>query len=288
MAKTWDLWADLHQKIIDCNKKGKGYRIISKELDLSLSTLGNIIRKHTNSKDAVANLPRSGHPRKLTDGKARWISRKVQKIPFVTHGEIQSNLKEVGIDVGKDTISRALNHTGLFSRSLSQHVKTRLNYVKTYGEKPQEFGDKVIWSDETKIELFERNSATHVWWKDNSTFNNKNTIPTVKFGGGLIMVWGWFSSRSPGESEIIDGRMNGCMYREILEKSSSKSAELLGHGQDFELQDDHDPKHTAKLKKNGFKIEKLRFFLGLANLQTSILWEIVEIVENQCSQVEPK
>ena len=69
-------------------------------------------------------------------------------------------------------------------------MKTRLNYVKTYGEKPQEFGDKVIWSDETKIKLFERNSATHVWWKDSSTFGNKNTIPTVKFGGSLIMVWG--------------------------------------------------------------------------------------------------
>lgn len=256
MAKTRELSTDLRQKIIDCHKKGKGYRIISKELDLPLSTVGNIIRKFKNSEHTVANLPRSGRPRKLNDSNARWIGRKVKKNPFVTRGEIQSDLKEAGIDVGKDTISRALNRTGLFSRSprkvpllKPQHVKARLNYAKTYGEKPQEFWDKVIWSDETKIELFGRNSATRVWRKDGSAYNNKNTIPTVKFGGGSIMVWGCFSSKGPGELEIIDGRMNGRMYREILEKNLFKSADLLGHGRDFVFQDDNDPKHTAKLTK---------------------------------------
>lgn len=227
MAKTRELSTDLRQNIINFHKKGKGYRIISKELDLPLSTVGNIIRKYKNSEHAVANLPRSGRPRKLTDGNARWISRKVQKNPFITRGEIQSDLKEAGADVGKDTISRALNRTGLLSRSprkvpllKRRHVNARLNYVKTYGEKPQEFWDKVIWSDETKIELFGRNSATRVWRKKGSAFNNKNTIPTVKFGGGSIMIWGCFSSKGPGELEIIDGRMNGHMYRKILEKKT--------------------------------------------------------------------
>ena len=57
------------------------------------------------SEHAVANLPRPGRPRKLTDGNARWISRKVQKKPFVTRGEIRSDLEEGGIDVEKDAIS---------------------------------------------------------------------------------------------------------------------------------------------------------------------------------------
>ena len=226
MAKTRELSTDLRQMIIDCHKKGIRYRIISKKLDIPLSTVGNIIRKYKNSEHAVVNLSRSGCPRKLTDSNARWIGRKVQKNPFVTRGEIQSDLKEAGIDVGKDTISRVLNRPGLFSRSprkvlllKHQHVKARLNYVKTYGENPQEFWDKVIWSDETKIELFGRNSATRVWWKDGSAFYNKNTIPTVKFGGGSIMIWGGFSSKGPGEIEIIDGKMNGRMYRKILGKT---------------------------------------------------------------------
>ena len=134
MAKTRELSTDLPQKIIDCQKKWKGCRLISKELDLSLITVGNIIRMYKNFEHAVANLPNSGCPRKLTDGNARCISRTVQKNPFVTRGEIQSDLNEAGIDVGKDTISRALNCTGIFSRYYRkvpllkrQHVKARLN-----------------------------------------------------------------------------------------------------------------------------------------------------------------
>ena len=51
-------------------------------------------------------------------------------------GEIQCNLKEAGIDEEKDTVSKALNPTGLFSRSPGtvplfkrQHAEARLSFV---------------------------------------------------------------------------------------------------------------------------------------------------------------
>ena len=40
--------------------------------------------------------------------------------------------------------------------------------------------NKIIWSDETKIELFGLNAKRHVWRKP-------GTIPTVKHGGGILM-----------------------------------------------------------------------------------------------------
>ena len=32
------------------------------------------------------------------------------------------------------------------------------------------------------------------------------------------MIWGCFSSKDTGELQVIHGRMNGSMYREILKK----------------------------------------------------------------------
>ncbi|MBN3308453.1 CE192 protein, partial [Amia calva] len=72
---------------------------------------------------------------------------------------------------------------------------------------------KVLWSDETKIELFGINSTRRVWRRRNDP---KNTIPTVKHGGGNIMLWGCFSAKGTGQLHRIKGTMDGAMYRQIL------------------------------------------------------------------------
>ena len=73
-----------------------------------------------------------------------------------------------------------------------------------------------MWSDETKIELLGINSTRRVWRKRNAEYNPKDTIPTVKHGGGNLMLWGGFSAKGTGQFHLIKGRMNGAMYREIL------------------------------------------------------------------------
>ena len=77
---------------------------------------------------------------------------------------------------------------------------------------PEEAWEKVMWSDETKIELFVINSTRRVWRKRNAECNPKNTIPTVKHGGGNLMLWGCFSAKGTGRLHRIEGRMNGAMY----------------------------------------------------------------------------
>ena len=176
---------------------------------------------------------------------------------FITRSEIKTDLEGSGINVNKDTVSRALYHAGVHSRSprkvpllKTKHVKDRLKFVKTYEKKGMQFWEKIIWSEETKVELFGRKTATSVWRKNGTGFMKHNTIPTVKFGGGSHMIWGCFSSKGTDELQVIHGRINGNIYTEILEKIF-RNLQLL---QDMVgISCDIDPKHIAKLTKEWFE-----------------------------------
>ena len=69
-------------------------------------------------------------------------------------------------------------------------------------------------------------------------------MPTVKHGGGNVMVKGWMSAVGVGELYFIEGNMNSNMYCEILQQSMIPSLQKLGLRAVF--QHDNDPKHTSK------------------------------------------
>ncbi len=98
-----------------------------------------------------------------------------------------------------------------------------------------------------------------VWRRKNAELHPKNTIPTVKHGGGNIMLWGCFSAKGPGRLICVKERMNGAMYREILSENLLPSARALKMKRGWVFQHDNDPKHTARamkewLRKKHFKV----------------------------------
>ncbi|CAJ0963147.1 unnamed protein product, partial [Ranitomeya imitator] len=111
--------------------------------------------------------------------------------------------------------------------------------------------EEKLWSDETNIELFGMNSTCCVWRKRNAAYDPKNTVPTVKHGGGNIMFWGCFSAKGAGLLHRINGRMDGAMYRKILSDNLLPSARTLKMGHGWVFQQDNDPKHKAKAAKFG-------------------------------------
>ena len=65
--------------------------------------------------------------------------------------------------------------------------------------------NKILWSDEAKIELSGLNAKRHIWSKP-------GTIPTVKHSGSSIMLWGCFSEAGTGRLVRIEGKMSGAKY----------------------------------------------------------------------------
>ncbi|KAK3568047.1 hypothetical protein QTP86_029116 [Hemibagrus guttatus] len=178
------------------------------------------------------NLPRSGAPRKISPCGVKMITRTVSKNPRTTRGDLVNDLQRAGTKVTKATISNTLRHQGLKSCS-ARHVsllkpvcvRACLKFAKEHLDDPEEDWENVIWSDETKIELFGKNSTCRVWRRKNAELHPKNTIPTVKHGGGNIMLWGCFSAKGPGRLIRVKERMNGAMYCEGQPPSISKGIE---------------------------------------------------------------
>ena len=115
------------------------------------------------------------------------------------------------------------------------------------------FWSTILWSDETKLELFGHMDAEYVWRRKGEAYKPKNTMPTIKHGGGNIMLWGCFSSSGTGNLVKVQGIMKKEDYIRILDKNVKESAERLQLSNDWKFQQDNDPKDTAKTVKKKFR-----------------------------------
>ncbi len=106
------------------------------------------------------------------------------------------------------------------------HKKACKQFAKDKQLKDMDYWNHVLWSDETKINLFGSDSVKRVWRQPGEKY--KCVLPTVKHGGGSVMVWGCMSATGTGELQFIEGTMNANMYCDILKQSMIPSLSKTG------------------------------------------------------------
>ena len=252
MGASKQLSNDLKTKIVQHHGLGEGYKKLSQRFQLSVSTVRNIVRKWKTT-GTVQVKARSGRPRKISDKQRRRMVRTVKVNPQSSSKDLQHHLAADGVTVHRSTIQRTLHKEMLYGRVMhkkpflrTRHKQSRLRYAKAHLDKPASFWNEVLWTDETKVELFGHNKGRYAWRKKNTAFQDKHLLPTVKFGGGSIMLWGCVASAGTGNLVKVEGRMDSSQYQQILENNVQESVMKLKLRRGWILQQDNDSKHCSK------------------------------------------
>ena len=125
--------------------------------------------------------------------------------------------------------------------------------------------------------LFQNDGRVFARRRAHEAYRNSCVVPTVKFGGGGVTVWGAMSYRRTGFLPPLKGNLNKDGYLDILRNSAIPSAHLLGYGDNFVFQDDGAPCHRANVVKQWKSKPKHALFeMATTESWSQSHWKFVE------------
>ena len=148
----------------------------------------------TNEFETPTRKPRA---RNTTLAEDRIICRASKRHPFLSSREIRAEIGlQINAEISTRTIRRRLQDSGLRGCIAQKkphvskiNIKKRLRFAREMLRKYPRYWNRVLWSDESKFNLFQSDGKTYVRRPPNKALDPKYTVKTVKHGGGSIMVW---------------------------------------------------------------------------------------------------
>lgn len=118
----------------------------------------------------------------------------------------------------------------------------------------------VIYSDESKFNLFGSDGVQYCRRKPGGEFEEWNVQQVMKHGGGSVMVWGCITSHGFGQLVLVEGGMNAEKFCLVLEEGLLSTLEDQNlHPSDYYFQQDTNPRHTSKHAKKWFEEHGIDF-----------------------------
>lgn len=237
--------------------EGKTFQFISEIVGCSKNMVTNALK--------CSKKPETrGRKRKTSQYEDKQIKKLVKIDPFKTSTAVKTELQ---LNVTSRTIRNRLLEQNLRARAArkvpfinKKNCLKRKHFAEDLLRKHEVRGlsifKNILWSDETKINLFGADSRHYVRRPACKEYDPQYTKKTIKHGGGNIMLWGSFSWYGVGPLFWIKEKMTADIYLNILEDVMAPYAEdnmpLV-----WKFQQDNDPKHTAKKTKTWFALNKV-------------------------------
>lgn len=241
-------------------------REIARREGVSHSTVTDI-RKRWQQTQSYQDAHRTGRPRAISERGERRIAQLVTSGQCRTAADAQQLLREYGeAAVTTRTVRRIFKRSGLVARVkrrkpllLERHRQARLSFAKKYAKWGPADWRRVIFSDESQFRVFGSEWRRYRWRKRGAPLSAADVQPTVRHGGGSIMVWGCLTSKGVGNLCRIHGGLDAELYCRILEEDWKGT---LGYYRlrrtRVMFQHDNDPKHTAKRTKRWLEDNRIR------------------------------
>lgn len=188
---------DIKVAVVEAVKSGRKYREVAQLFGVGLATVNRIIKKF-NESQTVERKSGSGRPRKSDERQDRLMLRVVKKDPRKTAVDVTKLANEqMGLNISVRTARRRLKLAKLFARRPAKkpliskkNRLARLAFARRYQHWTKNEWEKILWSDESKFNLFSSDGIRYVRRPPGERYKPIYQIPTVKHGGGNVMIWG--------------------------------------------------------------------------------------------------
>lgn len=247
---------DLVSSIQVLVSQGKSTRQIQLELGVGKSTVARYIK----ALNLSIEVKKGGQKSKVSERLQRRIKNDLIQGNLKSAKDVNHFLLQENISITYSATCKLLHKMGFRSKKKVKkpflkacHKKARLKWANFYKGWTVDDWKYVVWSDETKINIWGSDGVTYCWTRPGDPIMPHHLDLTVKHGGGSLMLWGCISSKGAGNIHQIQGKMDADMYCKILDEQVDNSFELWNFDKEETLyQQDNDPKHTSKLAQKWF------------------------------------